>query len=198
MSVITLLLLTTLSSASPRSAAALAAKRAAAENAPLGFAFDLSSSLSSRPERSKGGADLQYKLGLRGAYLWCAGGRRGVVVGGELALRSFLPETDGPELVRSELFQLGTQLGGLVGYRWATRTLTLMPHASAGLTSDFVLVHLKTPGNEAWRPRWLPGPYLGGGLIGTYHLAMLRLDAALGLVDSRPEYRFDLGLGVSF
>ncbi len=196
MSVIALALLTALTAASPRSSAALARKQA--QNTPMGVAIDLTTSLNSRPERSQGGADLLLQLGLRGAYLKSMQGQRGLTFGGELALRSFLPETDGSSVVGSEIYRLSTQLGGLLGYRWAGRTVSLLPHASLGLNNGFALVHLKSPGNETWRPRWLPGLYAGAGVIGSFYMVMLRLDAALSLVDGRPEYRFDTGLGVTF
>ncbi|MFH1808922.1 MAG: hypothetical protein ABIJ09_09260 [Pseudomonadota bacterium] len=197
MSVIALAVVAALAAASPRSAANV--KKQSEVDAPLGVALDLTGSVTARPERSKGGTDPLLQLGLRGAYLWGVTGRSGPVVGGELALRTLgIPESDGSSQVGSDLFTLSTQAGALAGYRLATRNLTLTPHLSAGVLNDVVLVHLKSPGAESWRPRWLPGAYLGGGVVGSFFMVMLRLDSALGVLDGRPVYRFDTGLGVLF
>lgn len=207
MSMTTLLVLSTLIAASPRSGAAV--QQRARQDAPLGIALDLPFSVTGRPERSKGGTDLMSQVGLRGAYLWTMDGRRGLSLGGELALRSLNPggllslgsplsEGDGSSVVRSEIYTLMTQIGGLAGYRFASRTLTITPHAGAGLYNGLALVNMIAPGTNYVRPRYLFGIYGGGGVIGTFHLAMLRLDAAVGFTDGRPDYRFDTGLGVMF
>lgn len=160
----------------------------------LGLTLDLSASLTSRPERSMGGTDLLPQIGLRGLWLWPGSGT-GWVLGGELALRSFWPRHDGSDIVASDRFQLSTQVGALFGFRWQTSQLGLVPHLSAGLGNDFVLAHLITPGNDAWRPRWLPGAYVGGGIVASLRRLSLRWDVALGFMDGRLEYRFDTGLG---
>jgi hypothetical protein len=197
MPVIALAVVALLAGASPRSAERV--RQQTDVDAPLGIAVDLTGSVTARPERSKGGTDPLLQLGLRGAYLFGLGGRSGPVLGGELALRSLgVPETDGSSLVGSDVFTLSSQAGAVAGYRLATRNLTLTPHLSTGILNDLALVHLKSPGAESWRPRWLPGVYLGGGLIGSFFMVMLRLDAAAGVVDGRPTYRFDTGLGVLF
>ena len=196
MSLSTTCLMLVLATASPRGKAAVQHQERA--GAPLGLAFDLTLSLSSRPERSQGGADLLVQLGGRAAYLYGFTQRSGLVIGGELAVRAFLPDSDGSSLVYSEIFGLNLQTGGLVGWRLASRNLSLVPHLSLGLSNGLALVHLKSPGSEAWRPRYLPGPYLGTGVMGSFFMALLRLDVALAIIDGRPEYRFDTGIGVVF
>lgn len=188
-----------LAALSPRSSAAIEQREQS--DAPLGIAFDVVGSATSRPERSKGGTDLLLQTGLRGAYLYTLGGRSGPSFGGELALRSFYPDTEGSSGVNQvhlDIAQLSSQVGGLVGYRIGTAHLGLTPHLSAGLTSDILLLHTITPSDDRWRPRWVPGAYFGGGVIGSLYFLMLRLDVALGVADGRTTYRFDTGLGVTF
>jgi len=207
MSLTALVVLSTLAAASPRSGTAV--KQRAKADGPIGIAADLTMSLTARPEHSKGGSDMLSQLGVRGAYLWTLGGKRGLSVGGELAVRTFNPggvlslasplaETDGSDAVGSEVYTLMSQLGGLVGYRLATQRLSLTPHASAGIYNGLALIHMRSPGTDYWRPRYIPGVYAGGGAIATFFMVMLRLDGAVGFTDGRPDYRFDTGLGVAF
>lgn len=198
MSITAIMLMAALVSASPRGASKAAQQQAKVSTGPMGIVANLTLGVTSRPERSKGGADLVTEAGVRGAYLWTMDGKTGLTLGGELALRSWLPHSDGSSEVGSDIFLVSTQLGGIVGYRLATQNLSLLPHASMGISNGIALVHLRSPGNETWRPRVLPGPYFGGGVIATLFMVMLRLDASLGVVDGRPEYRFDTGVGVYF
>jgi len=181
---------------SPRSKAAIEQREQAAQ--PIGIAIDVVGSATSRPERSKGGTDLLLQLGLRGAYLWGVLGRNGPVLGGELVLSSFAPDEEGSNRVSIDIVQLSSRAGAIAGFRLATEHLGLLPHLSAGLSNDFLLLHYVTPANDRWRPRWVPGAYFGGGVIGSLYFVMLRLDAAIGVADGRPTYRFDTGIGVSF
>jgi len=207
MSMTVLVVLTALASASPRAGGAV--KQRADKDAPIGLAADLTLSLTARPEHSKGGSDMLSQLGLRGAYMWTSGGKRGLTLGGELALRSLNPgglltlssplaESDGSDTVSAEVYSLMSQVGGVAGWRFATNSLSLTPHVSAGLYNGLALVRMISPGTQYLRPRYLAGIYAGGGVIGTFHFAMLRLDGAVGYTDGRPEYRFDTGLGVMF
>ncbi|MBN2359474.1 MAG: hypothetical protein JXR83_08460 [Deltaproteobacteria bacterium] len=181
---------------SPRSSTAISQRQQAER--PPGIAIDLVGSATARPERSKGGTDLLLQLGLRGAYLHQLSGRSGPAVGGELALRTFAPQDGGNASVGIDIVQLSSQAGAIAGYRLGLPHIGLTPHLSAGLTNDFLLLHYTTPADDRWRPRWVPGVYLGGGLIGSLYAAMLRLDVAVGVADGRPTYRFDTGIGVCF
>ena len=162
------------------------------------YTLELTSSFDSRPERSKGGANILTELGLRTAILREQNDSGGWTYGGELSLRSMTPETEGSSTVKSELYRLSTHAAGLFGYRWSTRHAGYMPHLSLGLSNDFVLVRLVSPGNSSLRPRWLPGLFAGAGVMVNFLSFLLRGDLSMGLSDGRPEYRWNLGIGARF
>lgn len=167
-------------------------------DAPMHFALELTSSFNSRPERSQGGTDLLFELGLRASVLQQLFADTGWTLGGELALRTLTPETEGSSFVKSELYRFSTHAAGLFGYQFNTVHAGFFPHLSTGLSNDFVLVRLVSPGNETLRPRWLPGLFVGAGVMVNFLAFLLRGDVSLGYSDGRPEYRWNLGMGARF
>ncbi len=160
--------------------------------------FELTSSFDSRPERSLGGANILFELGLRGTMLREQKASGGWTWGGELALRTLGPETEGSNTVKSDIYRLSTHAAGLLGYKWSTFHAGFMPHLSLGMSNDFALVHLVSPGNSTLRPRWLPGLFAGRGLMVHFLSFLLRGDMSFGVSDSRPEFRWNLGMGMRF